>query len=193
MRYASKSKLQFQLQVSHLHCAMPELTVSTDQDLWVSRAVTLLFSECASRTLIQNICSQWDDTRLSSLELLRRFPAPLPGYETAEAAAGLIANGLKLMNSVRMREADAGAMLLSLAFEKYIWTLGWEVTLTDAGTPHARIVGEVQLEPADPNKSPLRFVQQLLDLAQSQAALAARDIFEASHNHPVFGTLLTLR
>jgi hypothetical protein len=105
----------------------------------------------------------------------------------------LINNGFKLMNSIRMREADAGALMITLAFDKFMWELGWNVVLGAGAREQSRVVTDVQTQPSLPEASPLLFVRQMLELVRSQILLASQDVFDASRNYPVYGSLMALR
>jgi len=50
----------------------------------------------------------WDKSRHRAAELLRKFPRPLPGFETYAAVGTLVSWGCLLADSSRLREADAG-------------------------------------------------------------------------------------
>ena len=121
-----------------------------------------------------------------------RFPAPLPGYETAASVQSLANNSFKLINSLRMREADAGGMLLALVFDKYVWQLGWHLELASADGLGCT-VAKVVTAPVEGSNAALSMVQQVVALARRLTQHAIEDALVASQQNPVFGTLLALR
>jgi len=50
--------------------------------------------------------NQWDTLRISTYELLLDFPNPIPGFGSISSVEALVNNGLKLTQSLRMREAS---------------------------------------------------------------------------------------
>ncbi len=92
--------------------------------------------------LLSLLGDPWDRLRAQALDLLLLFPSPLPGYETEAEVTGLANRALSLLTSPRLREADAGALLLRLVFEKYVLPddLGWTARVDGAGTGRITLV-----------------------------------------------------
>jgi hypothetical protein len=58
------------------------------------------------------LVNSFDLVRRAAFELLLRFPAPLPAFDSEEAVAGLLRWSAALVDSPRARESDSGALLL---------------------------------------------------------------------------------
>jgi hypothetical protein len=58
------------------------------------------------------LVNSFDLVRRAAFDVLLRFPAPLPGFESPPAVARLLAWAGRLVDSPRARESDSGALLL---------------------------------------------------------------------------------
>jgi hypothetical protein len=79
-------------------------------------------------TLLNLLINTWDRSRAASLHILRQCPAPLAGLTSAASIAQLVWWTLQLVRSPRLRECDAGALILRTVFHRYVHSLKWYIT-----------------------------------------------------------------
>ena len=77
------------------------------------------------------IVDSWDRLRENAFQILLQFPTPLPGISNKIAVHGIILWAKSLVSSLRVRESDAGALILRLIFKKYVQDLGWIVKIAE--------------------------------------------------------------
>ncbi|PWN51284.1 hypothetical protein IE53DRAFT_55942 [Violaceomyces palustris] len=157
-----------------------------------------LISPALVELLLSCSTSTFGNIQLAALTMLAKFPAPLPGLETKEAAdQRIIGKAAKLMTSTRDYESAAAARLVQLYKSVYIEKLGWEPS------PLLDFVSEVKrLPPAtDGGGAPSKFknlevrlIDDHLTFLEHQLEVAESGrVLEAATSHPVHGTLVTLQ
>ena len=105
-----------------------------------------LLSPPITSLLLSAAVDSWDRLREASLAVLSAFPSPLPGLRSPPHLLPLISLAVSLAASPRVRESDAGALLLRLLFSKYVVALGWQVSflVREEGEGEGEGDGEVQ-------------------------------------------------
>jgi len=88
-----------------------------------------LFDAHMVRTLITMLESSWDRSRRSAADILLKFPRPLSGFTTAIDARGLLSKSITLACSAKLRESDAGALMIRNLYLIYCMSLRWDVRL----------------------------------------------------------------
>ena len=111
-----------------------------------------------------------------------------PGRGSGSVSSSDDEGGNKRGACARMREADAGGLMLALVYKKYVFELGSQIDIE----PLTATV-TVEPRPNEPTASALHFTRQLLGLARSQNDAAQEDVLGSCQNRPVYGTLLGLR
>ena len=77
-----------------------------------------LFSPAVTASLLSGVVDSWDGVRARTFDVLARFPSPLPGLETPAAVLPVLRRACALLRSPRLRESDAGALLVRLLCRK---------------------------------------------------------------------------
>ncbi|XP_024527150.1 thyroid adenoma-associated protein homolog [Selaginella moellendorffii] len=144
-----------------------------------------LFSADYTMVLLGAVVDSWDRLRESAYKILLRYPTPLPGLEAQEKVAEVLQWGKVLANSPRVRESDAGALVLRLIFRKYVCELGWRVSLH----PEAEAV---QTKPVSGDQI-VRYIESLNDWLEAGVLEGERNLVTACKHSFVHGVLLTLR
>ena len=88
-----------------------------------------LFDAHMVRILITMLESSWDRSRRSAADILLKFPRPLSGFTTAIDARGLLSKSITLACSAKLRESDAGALMIRNLYLIYCMSLRWDVRL----------------------------------------------------------------
>ena len=112
-----------------------------------------VYSSHMIRTLLNLFISSWDRSRRMAADLLLQLPRPLTGYGTVESAGKLLEWGLELAGSAKLRESDAGALLVRDVYVVYAADLKWNlassivqqplvITSTDAQGSDLRCCGQ---------------------------------------------------
>ena len=104
------------------------LTAMTDAMGADSAQMQGIYSVHMTRTLFNLFISSWDRSRRSAADLLLQFPRPLAGYATVETASSLLQWGLELAGSAKLRESDAGALLVRDIYVIYAADLQWDLS-----------------------------------------------------------------
>ncbi|EKX50149.1 hypothetical protein GUITHDRAFT_135333 [Guillardia theta CCMP2712] len=167
----------------HPDPALLGLTVTEEQE---SRIASSLFTEEAVNAVINAVVNSFDHVRKQALEVLLRFPAPLPGLETEEEVKKLASWAQSLIASPRARESDAGGLILKVIHLKYVKQLGW------LGDPwrSSEEVNEARKQYPHPS---VFFIHELL-LEVDRVISAARTSFESTFSSSFAqGLLLALR
>ena len=112
-----------------------EIKCSEEDDLRIKAAI---FHPKAVHAVINCVVNSFDYVRKQALEVLMRFPSPLPGIEERPALLRLLAWSESLINSPRARESDAGSLIVKVVYNKYVKELGWYLSLF----PSSDITGE---------------------------------------------------
>lgn len=92
-----------------------------------------VYTEHMVKTLINLFISSWDRTRRMAGDLLLQLPRPLAGHATKETAAALLRWGLELAGSAKLRESDAGALLVRDIYIVYASHLRWDLSHSVCG------------------------------------------------------------
>ncbi|KAK9842206.1 hypothetical protein WJX81_000582 [Elliptochloris bilobata] len=148
-------------------------------------------SDGTVRMLLGAMVDPWDKLRNATAVVLNALRPPLPGLEAPPAVAELLSASRRLLASLRVRETDAGARLVSLVFHKYVLGLGWQITclpgvsVTAAPPPPGASGGTFE--------AALAFLDSLVaqleaDLAQAESEVEAACVRSLPH-----GSLLVLR
>ncbi|KAI3487191.1 hypothetical protein L1887_48901 [Cichorium endivia] len=134
--------------------------------------------------------STYDDIQTRALTMLSRFPAPLAGLETAEAAAKrLLGRSAQLLTSTRDFESAAASKLLQLYRTLYMQQL--------AHQPPS-LLGLLALENSSSRSASthtaLTLIFDLFDFLDYQLKVAeSGEILVAATSHPLHGTLVALQ
>jgi hypothetical protein len=137
-----------------------------------------LFTADGVRPLLSLLLDSYDASRAAAARCLIRFPSPLPGYESKEAASQLLHWGLAAINDPKASQSDGGAAILLLVFQKYVHPLGWQ--FFDRAKHTAQENAEVA------------FLSYLIALLEDKIAKAKEDLAAASRHQPIHGLLRTL-
>eukprot|EP00958_Prasinococcus_capsulatus_P004448 scaffold412_cov388-Prasinococcus_capsulatus_cf.AAC.22 len=149
-------------------------------------AYRLLVSPKGVDVFLGVLVDSWDVLREKAFTLLVQLPTPLPGYGTPESLVPILEWALQLMRSPRVREGDAGALILRLIFHKYTTELGWVISL------HPEV--SVSSQCTSPEHASVLFVHSLLDMVASEVRLAKHSGVESVCEHAfAHGPLLALR
>ena len=108
---------------------------------WVNPLLGVLeetHSPQAVATLLNLLINSWDSVRANAMRVLDMMPKPLPGIATPRALGRLLWWAVRLSCSPRVRECDAGALLLQATFRIYVQHLGWTVPLLQWASPGAK-------------------------------------------------------
>ncbi|KAL3629155.1 hypothetical protein CASFOL_026377 [Castilleja foliolosa] len=68
--------------------------------------------------LVGSIVDSWDRLRVDAFRVLLHFPTPLPGICSPDLVRKVVILAKKLVCSPRVRESDAGALMMRLVFRK---------------------------------------------------------------------------
>ncbi|KAL4197784.1 hypothetical protein AMTRI_Chr04g189990 [Amborella trichopoda] len=153
--------------------------------------VTLLLLGC--------IVDSWDKLRESSFRILLNYPTPLPGLSNGDAVKEIIVWAKGLVCSPRVRESDAGALILRLLFRKYVLEHGWIIRLSSNVVYEHPQLGGVQVQMSENLqthrfRSPVSdYVLSLVEWLRAAAEKGEKDLKEACEKSFVHGILLTLR
>lgn len=137
-------------------------------------------------------CSEisYDDIQARALSMLSRFPAPLAGLETVEAAATrILGRAAELLTSTRDFESAAASKLIQLYRQIYMQQLGHRPASL------LSFVGSAQDSPSRVcANATLSLIFDLFDFLDHQIRVAEQaKILEAATSHPLHGTLVTLQ
>ncbi|GJP51778.1 hypothetical protein CLOM_g10920 [Closterium sp. NIES-68] len=160
--------------------------------------------------LLAAAVDSWDRLREAALTTLLKYPAPLPGLEREGEVAGVVQWACGLVMSPRVRESDAGALVLKLVFKKYVLGLGWRVrvfpTVTVTATAAAAglnadsavISSNISNGGSDGSSSRgasamLEYLQSLNEWLAALVEEGERDMIGACRHSLVHGVLLLLR
>ena len=152
-----------------------------------AEAAAVLFTADTANAVIDTMVNSFDNVRRQALEVLLRFPAPLPGITDRAAVARLLAWGQDMIASPRARESDSGALVIKVVHLKYVKELSWFISPCPSGTDSPE---EAPLEGESPS---LYFVRQLL-VGIDRIIAAAHVKFESTFGSSFAqGALLALR
>ncbi|GAQ83740.1 hypothetical protein KFL_001600100 [Klebsormidium nitens] len=146
----------------------------------------------ATLVLVGAVVDSWDRLREGAFGLLLKYPTPLPGLEQLGTIEPVLAWAKGLVYSPRVRESDAGSLVLRLVFRKYVVELGWGLQLHPE--PKA-IVPETQgpLDAAQRGAAIVRYLECLNDWLEAEVVLGNRDLPGACEHSLVHGVLLATR
>ncbi len=86
-------------------------------------------SGCLVLSCTGSLVDGWTRLRDACAHALLWMPTPLPAFEAPAQLQALIQDAVGLLSSPRVRESDAGAQLLAIAFRKHVVHLGWSIRL----------------------------------------------------------------
>ncbi|RKP26550.1 putative death-receptor fusion protein-domain-containing protein, partial [Syncephalis pseudoplumigaleata] len=138
-----------------------------------------LFQPEATQSLVALLLDSYDANRWIAHQCLAYFPAPLPGYDTAEKVQRqLLAGGWSSLADPKASQSDGGASIVLLVFQKYIARLGWYIA-----PPGMEASASAKEDPK------VYFMTRLLEDIEGKIAEAKRDLSLAARRHPVHGAL----
>ncbi|XP_050381496.1 uncharacterized protein LOC126798536 isoform X2 [Argentina anserina] len=152
-------------------------------------------SPASTLLLVGSIIDSWDRLRESFFRILLHFPNPLPGISDEYMVQIVVSWAKRLVCSPRVRESDAGALVLRLILSKYVLQLGWTV---QASVSVACVRSNSGLENRDGqdynSRQPvIEYIRSLIDWLDVSIEVGERDLSEACKSSFVHGVLLTLR
>eukprot|EP00163_Fabomonas_tropica_P021189 TRINITY_DN3719_c0_g1_i1.p1 TRINITY_DN3719_c0_g1~~TRINITY_DN3719_c0_g1_i1.p1 ORF type:complete len:1693 (-),score=320.89 TRINITY_DN3719_c0_g1_i1:7-5085(-) len=104
----------------------------------------ILCSNDVVQELMASLIDAWDHTRNATFQLLSLFPAPFQAYRQAQEVRTLVQESLALVDNVRQRSAESGALRLRLLLSKYVVD-GWWIEVSH-GSGGATVDGDSGLE-----------------------------------------------
>lgn len=152
-----------------------------------------LLSAEATLVVVGAIVDSWDKLRESAFRILVRYPTPLPGLESTTSIEHILHWAKGLVGSPRVRESDAGALVLRLIFRKYVLELGWTVnvhTVTTSTDIDKECGG---IGPDRIGVAIAEYVESLNDWLEWGIDEGDKDLVKACSHSFVHGVLLTLR
>jgi hypothetical protein len=138
------------------------------------------------------VVDSWDKLREGAFQMLVKYPTPLPGLDSPSLVRSMLEWGKGLVNSARVRESDAGALVLRLVFRKYVLDLGWTVKVHEV-TVDDHMEGGQTSGPMQVGIAVARYVDSLSDWLEWDIEEADRDLLKACKHSFVHGVLLVLR
>lgn len=166
---------------------------SPDSENWKKLQI---FSPAAALSLIVGLWDQYDSARVLSYDVLKQFPAPIPGFETPNSLRPLLHWILTSICSPRMREADSGSLALRLIANSYIVRSGWTLHMK-MKNDNGRTVIDVDAAPSAVQSSFIErmanFCHELLDIVLVHIAETRKSRSYAAMNFPVHGPLMAVR
>lgn len=117
-----------------LRCVFESATVSAtkaSQSKQQSLLTCFTASESVVQVLLNVLLSSWDRSRRLAADLLLCLSRPLAGFESLESVQMLIRWAFRLASKAKLRESDAGAILLRDIFTVYSFHLSWSLYLPD--------------------------------------------------------------
>ncbi|XP_057828205.2 uncharacterized protein LOC131039444 isoform X2 [Cryptomeria japonica] len=151
------------------------------------------------------IVDSWDKLRENAFQILLQFPTPLPGISNKMAVHEIILWAKSLVSSPRVRESDAGALILRLIFKKYVLDLGWIVKIAEnyvsdcqlfGCNSHCNSVTETKkINSRDYNiGTPVgEYILSLVDWLNMGIEEGEKDLVKACEHSFIHGILLALR
>lgn len=170
----------------------PKETSSLVAEVFSPYQAGLLSAE-ATLVVVGAIVDSWDKLRESAFRILVRYPTPLPGLDSSTSIEQILHWAKGLVSSPRVRESDAGALVLRLVFRKYVLDLGWTVNVHTVTTS---AVVDKELGEIGPDRIGVaiaEYVKSLNDWLEWEIDEGDRDLLKACSHSFVHGVLLTLR
>ncbi|KAL3629358.1 hypothetical protein CASFOL_026580 [Castilleja foliolosa] len=137
--------------------------------------------------LVGSIVDSWDRLRVDAFRVLLHFPTPLPGICSPDLVRKVVILAKKLVCSPRVRESDAGALMMRLVFRKYVLELSWVVR---PSCDFVSFCPEIELPKGAHCVS---YLVSLVDWLLFAVEDAEKNLSEACKNSFVHGILLALR
>ena len=103
-----------------LQTELPAGTTLHSFDDVLASPLASVVDAAATMSLINMLINTWDRSREPSLQLLRMFPSPLPGIASPQSLCDLFMWTVHLCRSPRLRECDAGALILRAVFSRCV-------------------------------------------------------------------------
>lgn len=152
-----------------------------------------LLSAEATLVVVGAIVDSWDKLRESAFRILVRYPTPLPGLESTASIEHILHWAKGLVSSPRVRESDAGALVLRLIFRKYVLDLGWTVNVHTVITSTGVDKESGGIGPDRIGAAIAEYVESLNDWLEWGIDEGDKDLVKACSHSFVHGVLLTLR
>ncbi|RKO94656.1 putative death-receptor fusion protein-domain-containing protein [Blyttiomyces helicus] len=130
----------------------------------------------------------YEPNRQKAFDILMRFPTPLPGYESSQSARDILIEGITCSLSIRSQESEAGALMVRIAFVKYVKALHMHLDPFPASESE-------DAEMADPTGSgspTIFFMRRLLQVLSRTVDVAKRNLFLSASEYPMHGLFATL-
>ncbi|KAL6520381.1 hypothetical protein OROMI_032561 [Orobanche minor] len=137
--------------------------------------------------LVGSIVDSWDRLRENSFRVLLYYPTPLPGICSPDLVLEAVIWVKKLICSPRVRESDAGALMMRLLFRKYVLELSWIVR------PSCNFISSCPETELPKGAHCVSYLSSLIDWLLFAVEGAEKNLSEACKNSFVHGILLTLR
>ncbi|KAJ7522573.1 hypothetical protein O6H91_18G018000 [Diphasiastrum complanatum] len=157
-----------------------------------------LLSAESTLVLVSAVVDSWDRLRENAYKILVRYPTPLPGMDTEYAVQGLLKWAKGLVRSPRVRESDAGALVLRLVFRKYVCENAWMVQVhanpedVIVRTPRFGLEKD-KLWAGEVGEAICLYIDSLNNWLEVEIQEGEKDLLAACKHSLVHGVLLTLR
>ncbi|PWN46309.1 hypothetical protein IE81DRAFT_3936 [Ceraceosorus guamensis] len=155
-----------------------------------------------ARALLTCIDSTYPGIQAIAMDLLARFPAPIPGMETIDAAEGaILARAARLILGPREADSTAAASLSTLFMRVYVQRCLWSVRPISAFALGAlRLPSESRSKSAGPEAGraglSVLFIDQHLELVSNlldEAQAGQEALVQVAYNRPLHGALIALQ
>lgn len=135
------------------------------------------FTQEMTKTILNIFNSSWDRSRNLASDLLLKFPKPWTGYSDTIAIGQLVNYALQLTGSPRLREADAGALMIRNIFYTYVISLGFEFSFSGV----AKFESPPEQDASLTSTACVKFINELIFLLE-QRLKAMRHLFSLVTN-----------
>eukprot|EP00250_Pteridium_aquilinum_P018278 c24018_g1_i1 orf=60-7133(+) len=147
----------------------------------------------ATTVLLGSIVDSWDKLREGAFRILSSYPTPLPGYKSTFEVEKILKWAMSLVNSPRVRESDAGALVLRLVFQKYVVQLGWILKLHPQPLAMCPKLSDNERGPPNVGVAVAKFVESLNDWLEWGIVEGEQNLLKACRHSFVHGALLSYR
>jgi len=185
---ASYSRLTASLELFHFLVNAFSPRADNDLTFVTTSGIDLeIFKPHTSEILFHCLRGRYDDDRRTAYEILKNFPAPIPGYETPQRLARLTKTALEWLTSPRMHECDTACLTLNVIVEKFIKTAHWSIRVQNNEVICLKENSESL------NATVLRFLEDILVLVDEHIKEAKDNLAKAAMSRPMHGPLMTIR
>lgn len=150
-------------------------------------------SDDATMLLLGAIVDSWDRLREGAFKILLSYPTPLPGLECTGGVEKVLQWAISLVNSPRVRESDAGALVLRLVFQKYVIQLGWTLKLHPQPVVMSSCFTNNDERGQKVGIAISKFVESLNDWLEWGIVEGEKNLLKACRHSFVHGALLSYR